>query len=291
MPRRYKNKEKRLIVSQDNKLIQKISTDENYNRNLTKQSFVLDIYQKRLIALMLSHIKPKETEFPVETISFNDFMRFMNICDGGRQYGKIHSSISKLMGMSFCVEVAPRVYEYYHWIADGCRIDEKEKKIYIQLSPGLKRFLTGKKKNFTRYELGFVMQLQKKYSCRLYEYLRSMVNFGCANLNIETFSQTITDGKYKNPYDIKRRVIVPALEEINATTDITVSLEEVRDYDNRGKPKIIGYKFHIKEKTYEEKQEIIATWGIPFEDILLLGEDERPDFKDIEEEKEEDYPF
>lgn len=291
MPRRYKNKEKRLIVSQDNKLIQKISTDENYNRNLTKQSFVLDVYQKRLIALMLSHIKPKEKEFPVETISFNDFMRFMNISDGGRQYGKIHSSISKLMGMSFCVEVAPKVYEYYHWIASGCRIDEKEKKIHIQLDAGLKKFLVGNKKNFTRYELGFIMQLQRKYSGRLYEYLRSMVNFGCANLNVETFSQTITDGKYKNPYDIKRRVIVPALEEINATTDITVSLEEVRDYDNRGKPKIIGYKFHIKEKTFEEKQEIIATWGIPFEDILLLGEDERPDFKDIEEEKEEDYPF
>lgn len=291
MPRRYKNKEKRLIVSQDNKLIQKISTDENYNRNLTKQSFVLDIYQKRLIALMLSHIKPKEKEFPVETISFSDFMRFMNISDGGRQYGKIHSSISKLMGMTFCVEVAPKVYEYYHWIASGCRIDEKEKKIHIQLDAGLKKFLVGNKKNFTRYELGFIMQLQRKYSGRLYEYLRSMVNFGCVNLNVETFSQTITDGKYKRANDIKERVIKPALKEINATTDITASMEEVRDYNSRGKPKTIGYKFHINEKTYEEKQKIIATWGIPFEDILLLGEGERPDFKDIEEDNYKDLPF
>lgn len=58
MGRRYKNKEKQLVVSQDNKLIQKMSTDEDYDRNLTKQSFVLDVYQKRLIALMLSHVKP-----------------------------------------------------------------------------------------------------------------------------------------------------------------------------------------------------------------------------------------
>ena len=56
MPRKYKNKEKQLVVSQDNKLIQKMSTDEDYSRNLTKQSFVLDVYQKRLIALMLSHV-------------------------------------------------------------------------------------------------------------------------------------------------------------------------------------------------------------------------------------------
>ena len=289
MPRKYKNKEKQLVVSQDNKLIQKISTDYNYRRNLTKQSFVLDTYQKRLLALMISHVKPKDTTFPVEVIPFNVFMQFMGIGDGGKQYGKIHDSISDLMGMSFAIEVEPGVTEFYHWIADGCRIDYNNKKIYIQLSPGLMRFLTGKKRNFTKYELGFIMQLKKKYSCRLYEYLRSMVNFGCANLNVYTFSQTITDGKYKTAYDLKRRVIDPAIGEINATTDITVSCEEVRTQTDAGKKKITGFKFHIEEKTHEEKQIIMGTWGIPFEDILLLDEGQRPNFDDLEQEP--DLPF
>ena len=289
MGRKYKNKEKQLIVSQDNKLIQKISTDYNYRRNLTKQSFVLYTYQKRLLALMISHVNPKDTSFPVEVIPFNVFMQFMGIGDGGKQYGKIHDSISDLMGMSFAIEVEPGVTEFYHWIADGCKIDYNNKKIYIQLSPGLMRFLTGKKRNFTRYELGFIMQLKKKYSCRLYEYLRSMVNFGCANLNVDTFSQTITDGKYKTAYDLKRRVIDPAIEEINATTDITVSVEEVRAQTDAGKKKITGFKFHITEKTHEEKQIIMGTWGIPFEDILLLEDGQRPDFRDLEPET--DLPF
>lgn len=206
MPRKYKNKEKQLVVSQDNKLIQKMSTDEDYERNLTKQSFVLDVYQKRLIALMLSHVKPKDTEFPVEVITFQQFMKFMDINDGGNQYKKIHASISKLIGMSFCIEVEPEVYEFYHWIAGGCRVDKKEKKIYIQLDPALKRFLIGKKKNFTRYEIGFMMQLKKKYSCRLYEYLRSMVNLGCVNLNVDTFSQVITDNRCKKEKGPDRKV-------------------------------------------------------------------------------------
>ncbi len=289
MPRKYKNKEKQLIVSQDNKLIQKISTDYNYRRNLTKQSFVLDTYQKRLLALMISHVKPKDTTFPVEVIPFNVFMQFMGIGDGGYQYEKIYNSISDLIGMSFAIEVEPGVTEFYHWIAGGCRVDKNEKKIYIQLDPALKRFLTGKKGKFTKYELGFIMQLKKKYSCRLYEYLRSMVNFGCANLNVDTFSQTITDGKYKTAYDLKRRVIDPALDEINATTDITVSCEEVRIQTETGKKKITGFKFHITEKTHEEKQIIMGTWGIPFEDILLLEDGQRPDFKDLEQEP--DLPF
>ena len=283
MARKYKNKEKQLVVSQDNKLIQKMSTDEDYSRNLTKQSFVLDVYQKRLIALMLSHVKPNDTEFPVEVIPFNSFMKFMDIHDGGRQYNKIRGSLSKLMGMSFCIEPEPGVYEFYHWIADGCRVDTNEKKIYIQLSPGLKKFLTGRKKNFTRYEIGFIMQLKKKYSCRLYEYLRSMVNIGCVNLNVDTFSQVITDNKYPRAADQMRYVIEPALEEINATTDITVSCEEVREEGATGKMKTVGYKFHLKEKTHEEKQVIMGTWGIPFEDILMLEEGQRPDFKEMEQ--------
>ena len=91
-------------------------------------------------------------------------------------------------------------------------------------------------------------------------------------------------------YDLLVRVIEPALEEINATTDIMVSCEVVRsDVGGRGKKKITGFKFHITEKTHEEKQIIMGTWGIPFEDILLLEDGQRPDFKDLEPET--DLPF
>ena len=291
MPRKLKDKDKELVVAQDNKLIQKISTDNDYDRNLTKQSFVLDVYQKRLLALMISHIPPNAIEFPVEEISFYNFMQFMNISDGGKQYKKIHSSISKLMGMSFVIEPKPGVYEFYHWIAGGCRVDEHEKKIYIQLDPGLKKFLTGTQRNFTRYEIGFIMQLKKKYSCRLYEYLRSMVNLGCVNLNVDTFSKVITDDKYPRMADQKRYVIDPAIEEINETTDITVSCEEVRKKTVKGKYKTVGYKFHIQEKTLEEKQIIMGTWGIPFDDILIEYDgNTRPQFNKGNEEKLE-LPF
>ena len=99
-----------------------------------------------------------------------------------------------------------------------------------------------------------------------------MVNLGCVNLNVDTFSQVITDNKYPRPADQMRYVIEPALEEINATTDITVSVEEVREEGTTGKMKTVGYRFHLKEKTHEEKQIIMGTWGIPFEDILMLEE-------------------
>ena len=242
-----------------------------------------------MISLLISHVRPDAKEFELETISFSDFIKFMGIPKGGKTIDLIHESISNLMGMSFAVEIRPSVVRYYHWIAGGCRVDEEERMIYIQLDAPLKKFLIGQKKHFTQYELGYISQLKKKYSCRLYEYLRSMVNFGCANLNVDTFSQTITDGKYKTAYDLKRRVIDPALDEINATTDITVSCEEVRIQTETGKKKITGFKFHITEKTHEEKQIIMGTWGIPFEDILLLEDGQRPDFKDLEPET--DLPF
>ena len=140
----------------------------------------------------------------------------------------------------------------------------------------------GNKKKFTQYEIGFISNFKRKYSCRLYEYLRSMVILGCVNLNVDTFSQVITDNKYSRVVDQLRFVIEPAIEEINATTDITVSVEEVREEGTTGKMKTVGYRFHLKEKTHEEKQIIMGTWGIPFEDILMLEEGQRPDFKEDE---------
>lgn len=278
--RKFKNIEKRLIVTQRNDLIQKASTDTNQMRNLTRQSFVLDVYQRKMISLLISHVRPDAKEFELETISFSDFIKFMGIPKGGKTIDLIHESISNLMGMSFAVEIRPSVVRYYHWIAGGCEVDEDAKVIHIQLDPALKPFLLGNKKKFTQYEIGFISNFKRKYSCRLYEYLRSMVGIGCANFSVENFSAKITDGMYIRAADLKRYVIEPALEEINATSDITVSYEECRGPGPRGKLKTTSYKFHIKEKTFEEKQIIMGTWGIPFEDILEYDEKTRPKFCD-----------
>ena len=292
--RKLQDHEKRLIVSQANGLIQKISTDVDYSRNLTKQSFILDVCQKRLIALLISHIHPNDTEFQEEIISFANFMKFMDISDGGKQYCKISESISKLMGMTFCIEVKPNVFEYYHWIADGCRIDFNTRQIHICLSPGLSRFLIDNKKNFTGYELGFIMNLKKKYSCRLYEFLHSVANFGTIKMTVESFSQKITDNKYSKAADQKRFVLEPAIEEINNTSDLTVTYEckTTKRSVRGGREAITGYIFHITEKSYEEKQAIMGTWGIDFEDILILSERERPNFPEPEPEfKDTELPF
>ena len=48
----YKNH----LVSQNNLLIQKISTDTDTQRNPLMSSFLLDNYQRKLIAIMISHI-------------------------------------------------------------------------------------------------------------------------------------------------------------------------------------------------------------------------------------------
>ena len=233
-----------------------------------------------MISLLISHVRPDAKEFELETISFSDFIKFMGIPKGGKTIDLIHESISNLMGMSFAVEIRPSVVRYYHWIAGGCEVDEDAKVIHIQLDPALKPFLLGNKKKFTQYEIGFISNFKRKYSCRLYEYLRSMVGIGCANFSVENFSAKITDGVYTKATDLKRYVIEPALEEINATSDITVSYEEYRVPGPKGKLKTVSYKFHIAEKPFDEKKIIMGTWGIPFDNILEYDERTRPKFGD-----------
>lgn len=296
--RRYLSMEdKRLIVSQDNRIIQKIGNDTNEKRNITKQSFILDTYQKKLVLLMISHLKPNDTEFPIENISFSDYMNLMNISKGGKTYDLIHQSISTLMGMSFCIETKPKVYEYYHWLSSGCKVDEENKTISLKFDNGLKPFLLGKTNEFTAYELGFITNLKKKYSCRLFEYLRSYAGQGQIYISFENFCAKIIDNKYSNITDIERYVIFPAIEEINRTTDINVSAARKMVKGTR-KKRTAGWHFSIHIKSFEDRQKIMADWNIDLDTIAMYEEYERPKFKEREDcrteqiiDEEEDCPF
>ena len=88
--------------------------------------------------------------------------------------------------------------------------------------------------------------------------------------------------------ELAQRYFVPVITKIETLKDEfgQVYMDVVTD---AGKKKITGFKFHITEKTHEEKQIIMGTWGIPFEDILLLEDGQRPDFRDLEPET--DLPF
>ena len=120
-------------------------------------------------------------------------------------------------------------------------------------SPTIPGRFTRLEKHFTSYQLKQVSQLTSKYAIRLYELLIAWRSVGKTPiLEISDFRQKlgVQDTEYKTMSDFKKRVLEPAIEQINKETDITVK------YDQHKTGRVVSgfeFKFKIKGEAASKK--------------------------------------
>lgn len=107
---------------------------------------------------------------------------------------------------------------------------------------------------YVSYKLQNVINLSTPRNIRLYEFLKRAEGVG-VNVDLSTLKAYLglSDEDYPEWRDFKRDVLEKGLKEINSDkTDIFVSYTERR----KGKGgKIVGFKFVVKRKGFEEKEE------------------------------------
>ena len=107
--------------------------------------------------------------------------------------------------------------------------------VNIRFATDIYPYLSELEKNFTKYRLANIVQLTSVYAVRLYELLICWLGQGLHNkeFDIDEFRRLMgADDKYTQFGQLKERVIVPALEQINEFTDheIRVSYRKVGQY-------------------------------------------------------------
>lgn len=138
-------------------------------------------------------------------------------------------------------------FEKHNWLIFS---KYKNGNLFLSFNPILIPFLTALKSRYTVYMLENVIHLRSKYSIRMYELLKQFEKIGQRKFDIQNFKELLGI-QYKNFAEIRRRVIVPAIQEINKNTDIQVEYQEIRQ-----SRKITGIVFYIKSKTPSEKPKI-----------------------------------
>lgn len=115
--------------------------------------------------------------------------------------------------------------KYYHYI-DVLDVDEKTFEIKACLSKGIEDLAYKTVEGYTQIEFGNYAALRRKYSKDLYKYLRSYLMHKNHSMSIEKFYEVLNieeDSTYRNKFDdLKKRILMPAIEEINEKTDIKV---------------------------------------------------------------------
>lgn len=140
-----------------------------------------------------------------------------------------------------------RLYDDNGVLADQIRwvfhVKYRKGKGYVELgfSPTVIPHLTMLQREFTSYQLRQIGNLGSFYAVRLYELMSQFLKLRQRECSLEQLRQMLDLGdKYQDVKDMRKRVLDPALKEVNASTDLAVTVEPRR----KGR-KIIGFQFTI----------------------------------------------
>ena len=150
--------DKELTVVVSNALIQNRQPDNSTIS--TRLSYNLDVYQQKIIAILMANVLKGDQEFAPVTLSFKQFCNLSGISHGGKTYDLIWKSLNELARATFTIRQS-RIDEkgrerhttgIYHWI-DNILIHEEENVVDIKLDNSLtKGFRIGSKDGSAFYD-------------------------------------------------------------------------------------------------------------------------------------------
>lgn len=226
------------LVVKDNVLI-----NASYNLELTEQRLIL-----------LSIIKARETSQGISAdsklqIHAGDYMYHYNV-DRHAAYKALKDAALNLFERQFSFkeehENTGKIgVVKSRWVSRIKYVDELAI-LEITFSPDVVPLITRLEKHFTSYKLKQVAQLTSKYAIRLYEILIAWREVGKTPvLGINDFREQLglEETEYTAMNNFKKRVIEPAIEQINNLTDIIVEYDQFKD----GRT-ISGFQFRFKVK-------------------------------------------
>lgn len=139
-----------------------------------------------------------------------------------------------------------RIRERFRWVY-YVKYHEGKGCVTLGFSPEITPYLTLLHKRFTSYELRQISRLGSPYAIRLYELLKQFAKTGERVIALDQFKERLelTD-KYSRFSNLKARVIQPAIDEINSSTNLEVRWNTIR----KGRTAVtLRFVFHEARQT------------------------------------------
>jgi plasmid replication initiation protein len=145
-------------------------------------------------------------------------------------YRELKDAINRLYERSIIIKTEGQQTVKVRWLSmivyDHSNDSEHEKRVFLGFSPQILPYLTNLKASFTQYLLSDISGVSGSYTIRFYELIKQYQSIGKRDISILElrFMLNLQD-KYPMFADFKKRVIDPALSEINEKTPLEVSYE------------------------------------------------------------------
>jgi plasmid replication initiation protein len=226
---------------------------------LNSGKFNITFHEYRIILLALSKINPKLNNY--ENIEFT-VQDFSNVYNWDKTFNKgnynfIRTACNKLLTRTIELELENETV-IFQWFSEAI-LPHNNNKIILSFHNRLSPFINWliNNTNYTSYMLSNVSKMKSLYSVRIYELLKENEFKNNRIIKINDLREMIglkSDNQEKNKYkkyaDFKKRIIIPAQNELIKYSDIYFSFEEIKEFK-----KVVAIKFNILKNDKKQMDE------------------------------------
>ena len=190
-----------------------------------KARHILTSKQDDIITYLLSMVKPDDKPDTIYRFSIVEFCKIVGIdYTNGWQYQAVKRELHALDSKIVWYRKENGKDARARWF-NVLEIDRSGGIIEISFHYTMYPFIFGLEDNFTQYPASHKYTLEGKYSRALYSFLKSSEGLGNRTISIDDFIEFICPCPYTEYFNIRQRVLEPAIKEINAVTDIQVQYQ------------------------------------------------------------------
>ncbi|HAV4979934.1 TPA: RepB family plasmid replication initiator protein [Acinetobacter baumannii] len=227
---------------------------------LINASYNLEVTEQRLILLAILNARETGNGITADSkleIHAKDYASRFDISNDGA-YKALKNAVLNLFDRQFSFKEQDKKGNVgtvkSRWVSRIKYIDDSAT-LEITFAPDVVPLITRLEQHFTSYQLKQVSQLTSKYAIRLYELLIAWREVGkTPKIELGDFRSKIgvEDTEYTAMNDFKKRVLEPAIKQINKYTDITAT------YEQHKKGRLISaFSFSFKQKHQPKIEKIV----------------------------------
>jgi plasmid replication initiation protein len=225
-----------MVLFMSNEMIVK----SNY---LIEASYKLNLNEQRLVLCAVSKIKREGIPPLTIAITAQEFGKMFPDIGENRAYDELKKATDSLFHRYISVK-DPECTTDFHWIQKKVKYHAGAGRVTLEFSNEIQKYLCQLQKFFTRYPVKAISNLTSIYSIRLYELVKQFETLQKREISIEEFKSYLgIVNSYKQFRDLKKRVLTPAINELNKKSPLTISVDLLKE-----QRRVIALQFTWKEK-------------------------------------------
>ena len=212
------------------------------SNHLIEASYKLSLNEQRLILMAISQLRNRRPmgSQKIQQVTALDYQEMFGLSQKNA-YRELKAATDNLFQRDIKT-YDDKGMDRFRWV-ERVRYEKKEGFVELHFTDSIAPYLTKIYKNFTQYELKKLSNVKSTYAIRLFEMFKRWEQKGERFITMADYRKWFElENKYKLYSDLRKRVIEPAITELEEKANLTISWDEKK----KGR-KVVGFDFMFEE--------------------------------------------